>query len=298
MKKIIYPILFFISLMFFSCSLENDDNNQDRVEEKLVLDQNEKMEAVYYSIPSPMETTIILKRNYPKFSANLLFPDINIHEIHDNQIRALILGIISTDLNYAMLSERKLETNRLINKVIEIAQILHLDGVVNSSIKDRIEKNLNNKDSMQIIIGNTFWEIENKLKEDHKEELSALIVAGGWIEGLYLATNMANMDSSNKPLQNIIADQKIVHENLIELISDFTFEDLIQENLIAELINMKAIFQKISIVEIERNSPIITEKNDEMVIGNYFNLKFEKEDLKEIHNLISNLRQTILNHLL
>ncbi len=298
MKKIIYSILFFISLMFFSCSLENDDNNQDRVEEKLVLDQNEKMEAVYYSIPSPMETTIILKRNYPKFSANLLFPDINIHEIHDNQIRALILGIISTDLNYAMLSERKLETNRLINKVIEIAQILHLDGVVNSSIKNRIEKNLNNKDSMQIIIGNTFWEIENKLKEDHKEELSALIVAGGWIEGLYLATNMANMDSSNKPLQNIIADQKIVHENLIELISDFTFEDLIQENLIAELINMKAIFQKISIVEIERNSPIITEKNDEMVIGNYFNLKFEKEDLNEIHNLISNLRQTILNHLL
>ena len=36
-----------------------------------------------------------------------------------NQIRSLILGIISTDLNYAMLSERKLETNRLINKVIE-----------------------------------------------------------------------------------------------------------------------------------------------------------------------------------
>ena len=33
---------------------------------------------------------------------------------------------------------------------------------------------------------------------------------------------------------DIIADQKIVHENLIELISDFTFEDLIQENLIAE----------------------------------------------------------------
>ena len=298
MKKNIYPILFFITLIFFSCSLENDDNNQYGVEEKLVLNQNEKMEAVYYSIPSPMETTIILKRNYPKFSANLLFPDINIHEIHDNQIRALILGIISTDLNYAMLSERKLETNRLINKVIEIAQILHLDGVVNSSIKDRIEKNLNNKDSMQIIIGNTFWEIENKLKEDHKEELSALIVAGGWIEGLYLATNMANMDSSNKPLQNIIADQKIVHENLIELISDFTFEDLIQENLIAELINMKTIFQKISIVEIEKNAPIKTEKNDEMVIGNYFNLKFEKEDLKEIHNLISHLRQTILNHLL
>ena len=109
-----------------------------------------------------METTILLKRSYTKFSANLLFPEFSINKIHDNQTTALVLGILSTDLNYAMLSERKMETNRLINQVIEIAQLLHLDAIVNSITKDRIEKNLNNKDSMQIIIGNTFWEIETK----------------------------------------------------------------------------------------------------------------------------------------
>jgi hypothetical protein len=61
---------------------------------------------------------------------------------------------------------------------------------------------------------------------------------------------------------------------------------------------MKEIFQKISIVEIEKNPLIKTEKNDEMVIGNYFNLKFEKEDLNEIYKSVSNIRKTILNQLL
>ena len=291
-------IIFCLWWGLYSCNDESNVPIETSSNDSIEFEKSEKMEAVYYSIPSPMETTIILKKNYPKFSSDFLFPDINIHKIHDNQTIALVLGLISTDLNYAMLSERRLETNRLINQVIEIAQILHLDGIVNTGIKERVEKNLNNKDSMQIIIGNTFWEIENKLKADHKEELSALIVAGGWAEGLYLASNMSNLDSKNKPLQKMIADQKIVHENLIELISDFNFDETIEENFITHIIELKEIFRNIQKVEIEKKSPLEKENFDEIVIGNYFNLKFEKQDIIDIHQSINNLRQTILTQLL
>lgn len=291
-------IIFSVFFGLACCNNKSETPIETFSKESIEVKKSEKMEAVYYSIPSPMETTIILKKNYPKFSSDFLFPDIDIHKIHDNQTIALVLGLISTDLNYAMLSEKRLETNRLINQVIEIAQILHLDGIVNASIKERVEKNLNNKDSMQIIIGNTFWEIENKLKADHKEKLSALIVAGGWAEGLYLACNMSNLDSKNKPLQKMIADQKIVHENLIELISDFTFDEIIEENFITHIIKMKEIFGNIKKIEIEKNPSIEKENFDEIVIGNYFNLKFEKEDINEIYQSINNLRQTILTQLL
>lgn len=291
-------IIFSVFFWLVSCTNKNETPVEVPSKDPIEAGKSKKMEAVYYSIPSPMETTIILKKNYPKFSSDFLFPNIDIHKVHDNQTIALVLGLISTDLNYAMLSEKRLETNRLINQVIEIAQILHLDGIVNTSIKERVEKNLNNKDSMQIIIGNTFWEIENKLKADHKEKLSALIVAGGWAEGLYLACNMSDFDSKNKPLQKMIADQKIVHENLIELISDFTYDEIIEENFITHIINMKEIFGNIKKMEIEKNPSVEKENFDEIVIGNYFNLKFEKEDINEIHQSINNLRQTILTQLL
>ena len=298
MKKCNLLLLVFSLLAFLSCDEVLNEKVDVNNSEKIVEASSEKMEAIYYSIPSPMETTIILKRSYSKFSGELLFPVFNLNKIHDNQSRALLLGIISTDLNYAMLSERKFETNRLINQVIEIAQLLHLDAIVNVNTKERIEKNLDNKDSMQIIIGNTFWEIENKLKNDDKEELSALIVAGGWIEGLYLASNMSALDPENKPLQNVIADQKIVHENLIALISDFTFQEKIQEYFISKVNNLQIVFNEIVRVGIAENNNLIKEKNGEIVIGNYFNLKFEKEDLKEIYKSVSNIRKTILNQLL
>jgi hypothetical protein len=298
MKKCNLLLLVFSLLTFLSCDEVLNEKIDVNSSEKIVEASSEKMEAIYYSIPSPMETTIILKRSYSKFSGELLFPVFNLNKIHDNQSRALLLGIISTDLNYAMLSERKFETNRLINQVIEIAQLLHLDAIVNVNTKERIEKNLDNKDSMQIIIGNTFWEIENKLKNDDKEELSALIVAGGWIEGLYLASNMSALDPENKPLQNVIADQKIVHENLIALISDFTFQEKIQEYFISKVNNLQIVFNEIVRVGIAENNNLIKEKNGEIVIGNYFNLKFEKEDLNEIYKSVSNIRKTILNQLL
>ena len=294
--KVLFNLCFVFLL--FSCNQSQEKGSDANNNKSYSKNENEKMEAIYYSIPSPMETTIILKRTYSKFSSELLFPTVNISEIYENQTRALLLGIISTDLNYAMLCERKLETNRLINQVIQIAKLLHLDAVVNSRIKERIENNLNNKDSMQIIIGNTFWEIENKLKNDDKEELSALIVAGGWIEGLYLATNMSVLDPENKPLQNIIAEQKIVHENLLSLIKDYKFKEIIEENLIISITRLRTVFNKILKIEIEENSPLISENNEEIVIGNYFNLKFEEKDLNDIHILISNIRQKILTQLL
>ncbi len=72
-------ILFHISLVLFlfSCNeLAEQDSNVDENKNSL-KNKNEKMEAIYYSIPSPMETTIILKKTYSKFSSQLLFPKFN-----------------------------------------------------------------------------------------------------------------------------------------------------------------------------------------------------------------------------
>ena len=66
---------------------------------------------------------------------------------------------------------------------------------------------------MQIIISDTFWEIDNSLKSNENHDLAALLVTGGWIKGLYLASGLSVLDSTNKAIEDIIADQKIVHEN-------------------------------------------------------------------------------------
>ena len=73
MKKCNLLLLVFSLLAFLSCDEVLNEKIDVNSSEKIVEASSEKMEAIYYSIPSPMETTIILKRSYSKFSGELLF---------------------------------------------------------------------------------------------------------------------------------------------------------------------------------------------------------------------------------
>ena len=94
----------------------------------------------------------------------MLFPTIGLNNISQKQHVALLLGVLSTDLNYAMIYEKQNETNQLLEQVIDLAKLINLSSVINDETKNRIDQNINNKDSMQIIISDTFWEIDNSLK--------------------------------------------------------------------------------------------------------------------------------------
>ena len=287
-----------ICVLFFSCS-SPDKPKTISVEIPILTETNhEKIEAIYYGVPSPMETTIILKNNCPIFSNDVLFPDIISGHLNNKQSTAILLGIISADLNYAILSDRPHETSILMNKVINLAKLLHLDAVVNENIKQRVENNLSNKDSMQIIIGNTFWEIENKLKQDENYKSSAMIITGGWLEGIYLACKMAKLYPENHGINNVVAEQKFVLENLIELNSEFKFDEHIHELIINDLIKLKSIYENVTIEYTNPKSTSEEENSNEIVIGNYFNLKFDVQDIEKIDNLVNELRNKVITQLL
>ena len=89
---------------------------------------------------------------------------------------------------------------------------------------------------MQIIISDQFWEIDNLLKENEDHDLAALLITGGWIEGVHIACGLSLIDSSNKSIKDVISDQKIVLENLIQLNKSFVFNDRINDYIISPLI--------------------------------------------------------------
>lgn len=160
----------------------------DSVEEKKVVlntvvptDSNpndEVLENIYYSIPSPIETTVLIREGGLKFSGDLLFPKDELMPFSKKTSAALVLGVLSTDLNYTMVYEKQKETSRLLEEVIKLAKQINLSAVINDQTKKRIDNNINNKDSLQIIISDQFWEIDNMLKENEDHDLAALLING------------------------------------------------------------------------------------------------------------------------
>ena len=56
----------------------------------------------------------------------------------DKTSAALVLGILSTDLNYAMVYEKQKETSRLLEEVIKLAKRINLSAVINDKTKKEL----------------------------------------------------------------------------------------------------------------------------------------------------------------
>ena len=292
-------IIYLSFLLLFSCSSNREKTIViEEVEDDTTVTENNILETIYYSIPSPLETTILLKDKGPKFSKDLLFPTIELNNISQKQRVALLLGVLSTDLNYAMIYEKQNETNQLLEQVIDLAKLINLSTVINDETKNRIDQNINNKDSMQIIISDTFWEIDNSLKSNENHDLAALLVTGGWIQGLYLASGLSVLDSTNKAIEDIIADQKIVHENLINLATSFEYNSDINDYIITPLVELEEVFDLIEIQEVDTDTTTIIFKDNEYELGNYITFNFRDGDLKLIHSKINLIRENILTQIL
>ena len=292
-------IIYLSFLLLLSCSSNSEKTIVvEEVKDDTTVIENNILETIYYSIPSPLETTILLKDKGPKFSKDLLFPTIELNNISQKQHVALLLGVLSTDLNYAMIYEKQSETNQLLEQVIDLAKLINLSTVINDETKNRIDQNINNKDSMQIIISDTFWEIDNSLKSNENHDLAALLVTGGWIQGLYLASGLSVLDSTNKAIEDIIADQKIVHENLINLATSFEYNSDINDYIITPLVELEEVFDLIEIQELDTDTTTIIFNDNEYELGNYITFNFRDGDLQLIHSKINLIRENILTQIL
>jgi hypothetical protein len=296
MKKV---FIYIVLIAIISCGsieekkivLESTNSTEESVNDGV-------LENIYYSIPSPIETTILIRQGGLKFSGDLLFPENKLMTFSDKTSAALVLGILSTDLNYAMVYEKQKETSQLLEEVIKLAKRINLSAVINDKTKERIDDNINNRDSMQIIISDQFWEIDNLLKENEDHDLAALLITGGWIEGVHIACGLSVTDTSNKSIKDIISDQKVVLENLIQLNKSFEFNNRINDYIISPLIELKTIFDSIPYPIENLDSTSIKLIDNEYELGNYLTFNLSESDLNLIRNKISSIRQNILIQIL
>ena len=62
--------------------------------------------------------------------------------------------------------------------------------------------------------------MELTLKEDDRESISALAIAGGWIEGLFIATQISEQMPNNQEIKSIICQQKYSSKSVLELLKN------------------------------------------------------------------------------
>jgi hypothetical protein len=291
-----YILIASVGLSLFSCGEEVKKNEIDTfIPEEPTIDiveRSDKIQKIFFNIPSPMETSQILQNAGATYEFTLPSNPSAVDDYQSIVEQALNMGVYGADLNYATVFDKTTETMLYLQCARTLGNELGMDQVFDEETIDRIEWNLEIKDSMQVIITEIFWEMNSHLEEDDRQSISTLIIVGGWVEGVYLSTQLARIAPNNDALKLRIAEQKYSLTNLIGLLNSYEDDDISQD-MLDELIELDALFNKITAVKTAGENH--KDENGVTTIGGSIKLGMNDAILEEITAKVVEIRTDIIN---
>jgi hypothetical protein len=80
-----------------------------------------------------------------------------------------------------------------------------------------VERNIEDVDSLILIISDSFIKTYEYLASNEQDDMSILVMAGSWVEALYITTQINLISKDNSEIIDIIADQKASLDKLLEV---------------------------------------------------------------------------------
>ncbi|MEX1238409.1 MAG: hypothetical protein WEB30_01780 [Cyclobacteriaceae bacterium] len=279
--KLHRPLFYFLiatfALAFASCSKSGEDKDQnsrefDEAEEGTISDE---IEGLTNNIPPPTEIPYMLQATGAEFNQSL----VNSREKVDqyttqNDKAAMNLGVYAADIGYLTSYDKTQEAIDYLTACKTLSEGLGLIGTFDAELLEEFEKNISNKDSLTRMLDRTMKESEQFLREGNRKQLSALVVAGGFIEGLYIATGLIRTypkdilpeDSRNvvlTPLMKVILDQKKSVSEMVKIL-DAAEESEMVKDIRADFRKLEETYQDLNIEEQIRNNRadlVLSDKN-------------------------------------
>lgn len=289
--KISCFILFFtISVLTFGCqnkkpSVEKQTSTKAPQQQKL-----KSVKTLFYNVPSPIEVTEIIKKMDLPYQRDLMNSVSNADNYLSQADVAINIGIYGADLSYIRIYQQFQDAARYLAIIKKFTRELGIPEEQEKITARRMEANIENQDSLLNIITDTFTKSDSYLKENQRGEVAALIIFGGWVETLYLATNIVDLDDPQKEMVNLISQQKHSVKNLIGLLNQYRDNSKINQ-ILPDLKRLNTKFQEISQTKGAVTS--IKTKDGKTIIKNHVTLTASNQTLKEIKEINNKIRETI-----
>lgn len=299
-SKINYFLLFILisGVMATSCVNDKPNEETEQIEEilKAEIDSTASTLVKYnntlFSIPSPYQIGFLIKKQGLDYNSEYLNPTENASKYSENFTKALNLGVYGADLGYLNIYEQNSEAIKYFSTVKKLAQDLGVSGAFNPSTIKRIENNMGNKDSLLYILSNTYRDADRYLKENNREDIGVLILAGGWIESLNLMTEIVKINRKQEII-NRIGEQKQPLDNLIKILSPYYNQSEHYSKLVDGFIDLAYEFDGIK-VDYSFEEPTVDPENRITTINGSTKIVISDEQLKTISSKVTTIRKQII----
>ena len=238
---IIISVVFCLSVLH-SC---NTCNRPQTLENIIIdIDLSDFDESIYlevsqqvlYALPTPIEASMLVK-NWGVPYPSLLNDPANASGYLTKNKQAVNLGVYITDITTAGIYEQNQTVLRYRQAIMELIENLGLLSAVDTKKLEEIENNINNKNGMLNIISDIYASSAEFLSADDRDFYALAMLAGGWVEGMYIATSMLdeNNPANAEKMKSIVLDNKLTFDLLWQALGEL---DVIPDEAIYLMLDM------------------------------------------------------------
>ncbi|NOZ46582.1 MAG: hypothetical protein GXO79_07340 [Chlorobi bacterium] len=256
--------------------------------------QISNVKTIFYNIPSPVELAELTQNANLNYNVDLLNSLDKLDQYTSTTSKAMNLGIYGADLSYTRLYDQVQESINYLAAIRKLSESLGVPQDGGAETISRLEENINNKDSLLLIITNIYTNADLYLKENERAGTAALIITGGWIEALHIATNMLDEENPNPEIMERIAEQKYSVDNIIKLLnSNFKSKESLKE-ILGFFEELKVAFSKVELV-LDKGDVQTDAENKVTSINSKTQIYVNFDQIKEIKTINDKLRQFIIS---
>ena len=187
--------------------------------------------------------------------------------------QAVNMGIYGADLGYLTSYNQMQDVMQYFTQVAKLANGLGLTSVFDQKLAGMIGNAVNNnKDTLNTLIETAFQRSQEELYSNKRATVGTLVFAGGWIEGLYIATSLVNSEKNakNEKLYSEIWNNVFAIRYLEQALSDY-------QKTNADCANMLKMLQPVS-----------------NIANNLDSQGFNLQDIQNLKSIVTGIRSKLI----
>ncbi|MFK7951396.1 MAG: hypothetical protein AB8B73_01015 [Ekhidna sp.] len=227
---------------------ENASSEFDSAKEQIATD----VEKILMDLPPPSEVPYLLMAAGADFDGTIVNSMDKVDSYSSDVSKAALnLGVYATDIGYLSSYEKSEMALDYMGESQKLAAPVGVADAIDYGMVARFEKNMENKDSLTAVINDVMEKASQRLSELDQLNNGALLLAGSWIEGVYISTTIVNNYPDDlpeesrtlilEPLVKIVIDQKKSLDDLVKIMNDVPGNDSVT-SMKAELDKIIAIY--------------------------------------------------------
>ncbi len=254
----------------------------------------EVMQDIVQNISSPVEMAAMIKDLGVPFSNRYISTTERVGNLTTSFQQSLNLGIYAADLGYLNMYNKTSAVVDYLTAIKSLADAIKVGQFFDFTTLKRLATNSKNLDSLMYISVHSFNQMDKYLHSNNRTNLSALMVTGVWIEGLYLGTQVYKA-TPNKDLADRIGEQKLTLDQLMLILEKFQ-QDKQYTKLLGDLGLLKDLFKSVEIF-VEKGEPQMIEVDGMLSIvqGDKSIIKISPEVLDNIISTTEQVRNRLIS---